>query len=116
MPRYCFSIFSSLKKGKRSFRYRTTCRHTRKCPHCRQTSSPAAVGSKKLTTSTRTFSTIRAITGLIIFKTNFSNSESPVAKQQSSETLKLPLEPGKARQARGLFRLEVLSAIEAENR
>jgi ABC-type Fe3+ transport system substrate-binding protein len=70
MRRCCFSIFSSLKRGKRLFRYRTICRRTRKCPHCRPTSSRAAAGSKKLTTSTQRFSTIRAITGLIIFKTN----------------------------------------------
>jgi iron(III) transport system permease protein len=37
-----------------------------------------------------------------------------VTKQQSSETFKLPLESGKARQARGVFRLEVFSRFEAE--
>ena len=37
-----------------------------------------------------------------------------MAKQQSSETLKLPIESGKARQARGLFRLEGFSRFEAE--
>jgi iron(III) transport system permease protein len=37
-----------------------------------------------------------------------------VAKQQSSETFKLPLGSGKARQARSVFRLEVFSRFEAE--
>jgi iron(III) transport system permease protein len=37
-----------------------------------------------------------------------------VAKQQSSETFKLPLESGKARRARGVLRLEVFSRFEAE--
>lgn len=37
-----------------------------------------------------------------------------MAKQQSSETLKLPIESGKARQARGVFGLEVLSRLEAQ--
>jgi iron(III) transport system permease protein len=37
-----------------------------------------------------------------------------VAKQQSSETFKLPLGSGKTRQARGVFGLEVLSRFEAQ--
>ena len=37
-----------------------------------------------------------------------------MAKQQSSETFKLPLESAKARQAHGGFRLEVFSRFEAE--
>ncbi len=37
-----------------------------------------------------------------------------MAKQQSSETFKLPLGSGKTRQARGVFRLEVLSRFEAQ--
>ncbi|HEY6401025.1 MAG TPA: hypothetical protein VI479_06430 [Blastocatellia bacterium] len=37
-----------------------------------------------------------------------------MAKQQSSETFKLPLRSGKARQARRGFRLEVFSRFEAE--
>jgi iron(III) transport system permease protein len=37
-----------------------------------------------------------------------------VAKQQSSETFKLPLRSGKARQARGIFGLDSLSHVEAE--
>jgi iron(III) transport system permease protein len=38
-----------------------------------------------------------------------------VAKQQSSETFKLPLGSGKARQARGAFGLAILSRVEAES-
>ena len=37
-----------------------------------------------------------------------------MAKQQSSETFKLPLGSGKTRQARGVFRLEVLCRFEAQ--
>ena len=37
-----------------------------------------------------------------------------MAKQQSSETFKLPLGSGKTRQARGVFGLEVLSRLEAQ--
>ena len=37
-----------------------------------------------------------------------------MAKQQSSETFKLPLRSGKARQARGIFGLDSLSHVEAE--
>ena len=37
-----------------------------------------------------------------------------MAKQQSSETVKLPLGSAKARQTRGVFRIEVFSRFEAE--
>src|SRR5215831_12328436 len=70
MRRCCFLIFCSLKRGRRSFSYRTISLRIPRFPLCRRTSSPAAEDSKKPTTSTRTFSTIKAMTGSTIFKTS----------------------------------------------
>src|SRR6266478_7177736 len=81
----CSSIFCCPRKDRRSFRCLIIFPHIRRFPLYRRTSNPGVVDLKKPITSIPTFSTIKAMNGLIISKTNSSSDDDEPASCGGAE-------------------------------